>query len=521
MIKVLDTALMQACDRAATEQYRIPGLLLMENAGLQALDAIVEHFGGHAPLSSLVLCGRGNNGGDGLVVARHLHGLGHEVAVVLFGKVAELAGDAALNAQIAAAIGVPILEAQDEAAWTALAAGLSGYDCIVDAMLGTGLRSAPRGVIVLAIESVNAAGVPVIAVDLPSGLSADDGAIPGVAVAADMTVTFAAPKCCHLLAPAERLCGELVVADIGIPRQVMERVEPTLWLVEPGDPRGLLAARVPDSHKGDFGRVLLLAGATGTAGAAVLAAEAALRGGAGLVHVACPQPVYPAIAAQLTEALVHPLPVQEDTGLGTLAGEAFATLRASADVLAVGPGLGTAASTQSLVRRVAIECEQPMVIDADGLNALAGAVDDLRGAAGPRLLTPHPGEAARLLGTDTASVQLDRPAAVRELADRSGAVILLKGHRSLTCAPAGRPVINPSGNPGMASGGSGDVLTGLLVALLAQGLEPPVAAWAGAYLHGLAGDLAAEENGQVGLVAGDLIEWLPTAFAVAVEGALE
>lgn len=518
MIKVLDTARMQACDRAAIEKYRIPGVVLMENAGLQVLDAIVEHFKGQLPLSAAVLCGKGNNGGDGFVVARHLHNLGHEVVVYLFGDADALVGDAARNHQMAAAIGVPIVAVTEAQAWTDLAAGLSRFDCVVDAMLGTGLQSAARGVIADAIGAVNASGVPVVAVDLPSGLAADTGALVGDAIVADLTVTFAAPKCCHLLAPASERCGDLTVGDISIPAAVMEAVEPALWLLEPEDCVALLEPRQPDAHKGSYGRVLVLAGSPGTAGAAVLAAQGALRGGAGLVHVACPESVYSLIGAQLTEALVHSVPADAAGGVGTAASGAIERLLQMTDVMALGPGLGTSEETVALVRELAARAECPAVIDADGLNALVGELQSLNGAPGARILTPHPGEAARLLGRSSESIQADRPAAVRELSERTGAVVVLKGHRTLTCPPGGVPIVNPTGNPGMATGGTGDVLTGLIAALLAQGLEPLVAAWSGVYLHSLAGDEAAAQVGEISLLAGDVIEALPAAFAQALHG---
>ncbi len=519
MIKVLDTAAMQACDRAAIDDYGVRGDLLMENAGLQVVEALTSHFGDQPPASVAVLCGRGNNGGDGFVVARHLHNTGGEVVVYLFGEGSVLRDGAATNHRIAVTLGVPVVEVHNEEAWGPLADDLAEFDCIVDALLGTGIESAPRGAIAAAIESINASDVPVVAVDLPSGLLADTGAIQGAVVEAALTVALGAPKVCHLLAPASETCGEVVVVDIGLPTAVIEAARAALWRPTREDCAAGLPLRWSDSHKGDYGRVLVIGGAPGTAGAAVLAARGALRGGGGLVHVLCPETAYLPIACQLTEALVHVAPAGASGGLGADAVLAALERAEAADAVAIGPGIGTATETVALVRQLATECARPMVIDADGLNALVGVLEVLTEAVGPRVLTPHPGEAARLLGVDVADVQSDRVGAARELTEASGAVVLLKGHRSLTVEPQQAPVVNLSGNPGMATGGTGDVLTGLIAALIAQGLRPGAAAWTGAWLHGLAGDLAAQRLGQTGCLASDLVDEIPDAFRRVAEGA--
>lgn len=518
MLKVLDSERMQACDRAAIDDYHIPGVVLMENAGSQVVESILDHFDGQAPGSVAVLCGKGNNGGDGLVVARHLHNLGCEVVVFLIGCGADLDGDAALNYRMAVATGVPISEVVESAQWDPLGAGLSRFDCLVDALLGTGLRGAVRGLLVDVIEAINAAAVPVVAVDIPSGLCADNGVIDGVAVVAELTVTFAAPKCCHVLAPACDACGDLTVAEISIPGQVVEAAEPALWLLEPDDCRGLLPQRPQGSHKGDFGSVLVIAGAPGTAGAAVLATRGALRSGAGLVHVACPESVVSLVGGQLTEAMVHSLAANANGGVGAAALGPLQALIERVRVVALGPGLGTNEETVEIVRVLAAHAPVPMLIDADGLNALAGVLESLSAAPAPRVLTPHAGEAARLLGCTVAAVQKDRPAAARRLCELSGAVVVLKGYRTLTCDIGAIPIVNPSGNAGMATGGTGDVLAGIVAGFLAQGLAPQRSAWAAAYVHGLAGDLAAQSAGEIALLAGDLIDSLPTAIEAAGVG---
>ena len=511
-MKVLDSAQMQACDRAAIDEHGIPELVLMENAGTQVVEAIGEYFADEPPELVAVLCGKGNNGGDGLVVARHLHNLGHRVRVYLFAAAADLQGSVAENHRMAAALGVEIVEIADAEAWREHAGELPAFDCIVDALFGTGISGALRGHVAEAVEDINESGVPVVAVDLPSGLAADSGEIAGPAVDADLTVTFAAPKWCHTFPPACELCGELAVVDIGIPQQLIDGVAGALELITPSDCEELLAPRDPDSHKGTYGHVLIVAGGPGTAGAAVLTARAALRGGAGLVTVAPPESVYVPIAAQLTEALVRPQPAGAEEGYGAGALEALLRLADDCDVLAIGPGIGTASGTRDTVRGLVAAARVPLVIDADGLNLFAGAVDLLAAVGPPCILTPHPGEMARLLGSSTAEVQSDRVGAARSLAERTGAVVVLKGYRSLVCTPAGSVAVNPTGNAGMASGGTGDVLTGLIAALVGQGLEPAEAARAGVFLHGEAGDLAAAELGEVALIASDLIERLPAAM---------
>ncbi len=574
MIKVLSAQQMQRCDAAAIEEYSIPGALLMENAGVHVLDSIAEHFDGDLPASVAVLCGKGNNGGDGLVVARHLHNLGSDVVVYLFAGADELRGDAALNLRIAAGMGVHIVEAQasEPGGDSSRLPDLSGHDCIVDALLGTGATGPARGAIAEAIHGIgssadcgsgsinaaHAAGVLVISVDLPSGLLADSGHLPGPVVDADVTVTFAAPKVCHVVSPAADQCGEVVVVDIGIPRQLLEAAPAILRLMTPADAAALatnlIASRASVGHKGDYGRVLIVAGSVGMAGAAVLAGRAALRTGAGLVTVACDEQVHAAVASQLVEALVVPLAVaaaftarSDSSGsrgarargsAGEITPEASVAasdqhpafdqllqLAARADVVAVGPGLGSSPDVGALVCALIEHVAKPVVLDADALNIFAGSLHricDLRHSrqpSAPLLLTPHPGELGRLLGVSAAEIQADRVGAVRRAAELSAAIVLLKGSGTLVATPeaeaeaAESPTLNPTGNPGMATGGSGDVLTGMLAAMIVQGIEPADAARAGAFLHGRCGDLAAARVGETALVAQDLIDELPNALA--------
>ncbi len=511
-MKILDTEQIQACDRAAIEDHGIPELVLMENAGVQVVEAMEEFFGEEPPELVAIMCGKGNNGGDGFVVARHLHALGRVVRVYLFAAADDLNGSVAANHQMAAKLGVDIVELPDEPAWKDKAEEIVGFDCIVDALFGTGISGALRGHFGDVVEAINESDAAVVAVDLPSGLSADSGEIMGPVVAADLTVTFAAPKLCHAFAPACELVGELSVVDIGIPPQAIDAIDSALEVLTPQEIGATLPIREPDSHKGSYGAVLIVGGAPGMSGAAALAAQAALRGGAGLVTVAAPASVADIVAGHVAEALVRPHATDASGGLSEAAEPGIALLARDADVMAVGPGVGTSDETRTLIRQVVLGAAVPVVLDADGLNAFAGACEVLQGVGPPCVLTPHPGEAGRLLGRDTADVQSDRLAAVRELAERAGAVVVLKGYRSLVCDENGRVAVNPTGNPGIATGGSGDVLTGLIAALIGQGVEPFDAARLGTFLHGEAGDIAAREVGEISLIASDIVGALADAF---------
>jgi NAD(P)H-hydrate epimerase len=394
-------------------------------------------------------------------------------------------------------------------AWTRHEAR-GGGGVIVDALLGTGLRRAPEGLFAEAIADL---AVPlaraVLAVDLPSGVPSDHGELEWTAARADVTVTFAAPKRGHVLPPACDRIGELVIADIGIPARLLAS---PLGLIEPSDVLAAFPPRLPSAHKGRFGHLLVVAGSLGKSGAAVLAGLAALRVGAGLVTVATPGGVLASVASGRPELMTEPLAEEGDGGLGREALDRVLELAAGRDALVLGPGLGQAGSTRGFVQELAAACDRPLLIDADGLNALAatgGGVAALRRRSSATLLTPHPGEMGRLLGRTASEVQTRRLECARELARQSGAVVALKGQRTLVTHPDGRSAVCPAGNPGMATGGTGDVLSGALGALLAQGRDAWEAACAGVFLHGAAGDDEAARRSQEGLLAGDLADALP------------
>ncbi len=507
-MKILTPEAMRAVDRAAIEDIGIPSLVLMENAAIGVVDALAERF--PEARSVTVLCGPGNNGGDGLAAARHLAVRGYLVRTFLVGE-REPGGDAGVQLTICRNQGLEIRRVSEEGGGRRLIEAARDSDLVVDALFGTGLSRPLEGQVAELVEMINRLPVPRLAVDLPSGLNGGSNEIPGPHLEAELTVTFAAPKLAHVLPPAAQFVGEVVVADLGIPPELVERAAGDLFLLQASELARLLMPRPADGHKGDFGHVLLFAGGPGRAGAAILAARGAVRGGAGLVTVAVPAPILTAVDVGSVESMTLPLEVGE-AGLAPAAADQLLQAAIGKDVLALGPGLGLEPSTVEVIRRVCGETSLPLVVDADGLNAFAGEAEALAGRGAPTMLTPHPGELARLLGLGTAEVLADRLGTVRRAAAAARALTVLKGHLSLVADSVGRTWVNPTGNPGMATGGSGDVLTGLLAALVAQSYEPPVAAQLAVYLHGLAGDLAVESSGMTALAAADLVGHLGAAF---------
>jgi NAD(P)H-hydrate epimerase len=502
---------MREADRRTIEDIGIPSMVLMENAGRQVVATLESAFEALAGMRIAVLCGPGNNGGDGFVVARTLLERSFDVGVYLVGQGADLKGDARANLQILSNLGIDVVEVRDAAAWELHGTDVLGADLVVDALFGTGLRSPLSGLAQTIVEDLNASAQPVVAVDLPSGLFADTPEVPGPAVHAAMTVTLAAPKLPLVLPPAETLAGSLIIADIGIPRSVIEQIDGA-WveILTRESMRPLIEPRAHDSHKGDYGRVLVVAGSRGKTGAAFLSAMAALRSGAGLVTVAAPASAIPIIASLGAEFMTEPL---EETPEGTIAFDALdRVLDLGADIIAVGPGLGRVPSTTAFVQGLVERSGVPVVIDADGLQAFAGEAERLVGRDGVDLIiTPHPGEMSRLIGVSIDDVQQHRLEIGREFATTHRVHVVLKGHRTLIATPEGKVFINLTGNPGMATAGSGDVLTGMIAAWSGQLLDAEAACKLAVYLHGLAGDLGEADEGEVALVAGDLIDRLGDA----------
>ena len=512
-MKIVSAEQMRELDRQAIEEHGVPGLTLMENAGRAVAEAARRMTEGRSGRPIAIVCGRGNNGGDGFVAARHLAQMDRRVEVYLAGGRQEVRGDAAENLQRLAEAGVAVTEVAEA---DTFARTCSRASLVVDALLGTGLSGQVSGLVGRLIEAINECGTAVLAVDIPSGLDADRGRPLGVAVRATETVTLGLPKLGLFLVPGIDYAGRVTVADIGLPSEVVADCPAAGDLVEREWVRMLLPPRRRSAHKGEFGHVLAIAGSAGLSGAAAMCAQAAMRVGAGLVTVGCPESINEILEIKLTEAMTYPLPETYERSLDTWALAPILELAQAASVVAIGPGLSTQPETVVLVRRLVARLDRPMVIDADALNALADASVLLEGEHAPAVLTPHPGEMARLMGVTAAEVQAQRPHFAEAAAGRFKSVIILKGACSIIAA-RGRPLtINGTGNPGMASGGTGDILTGMVAGLIAQGLLPFEAAAAATYLHGLAGDLAAARVGEAGLIASDLLASVPEALAEAL-----
>jgi hydroxyethylthiazole kinase-like uncharacterized protein yjeF len=508
-MKIATAQQMRNIDRRAIREFGIPAPVLMENAAAAVMTEMEKFFDGLAGTRVGILCGKGNNGGDGLALARRLSIRGVPVRVALLAPLAAIAGEAKINLSILRKMDVEI---QQNAATKAIADVVAWSDVIVDALLGSGLSMPLRGAHAFAVELMNASGKPLVAVDIPSGINADSGEVMGSAVRADLTVTMALLKRGLVLHPGAEHAGTIRVADIGIPSGVVEQEEIGTSLLTRAAAWGLLGPRRQDAHKGDFGHLLVIAGSLGKAGAAVMAARGALRSGAGLVSVATPNSLVPIIQQGVVESMCVPSAESIDGTIGM--GAEVELLKASGPMgaCAIGPGLSTHYETVQVVRNFVERLTTPVVIDADALNALAGHLDVLKRTKARVIMTPHPGEMGRLLGIPSRDVQKDRVGIAGDFAKRYNVTLVLKGAATVVADPGGGVFINSTGNPGMAAGGTGDVLTGMIGGFLAQGYTPLQAACLGVYLHGLAGDLAAKEKGETAVIAGDLIEKIPEAI---------
>ena len=503
---------MRTLDRRTIEETGIPGVVLMENAGRTAFQIIHEIFSPFCGKKVLIFAGRGNNGGDGFVLARYFLEAGAFVEVLLLSTMDKVGGDARINLEICRNMGIPIQEVTSEEDLSPAQERWSQAYLLVDALLGTGLNSEVRGLFATAIELMNHLPTPVVSVDIPSGLDSDRGVMLGTAVQADLTVTFGFPKIGHAVYPGRGLTGTLACVDISIPGSLLktERIRSRLLTREE---LTFPAERSPDAHKGHFGHLLALAGSPGKTGAGALLAGAAARAGTGLVTLGVPKSLNPVLEAKLTEAMTLPLPETED---GVLCKESLEAMEASLPgktALAVGPGVSTRPETAECVCELIRRSSIPMVLDADALTAIADRPDVLLESKVPLILTPHPGEMSRLTGKSPREIQTDRTAVAASFAEKFGVHLVLKGARTVIALPDGEIFVNVTGNPGLASGGTGDVLTGLIGGFLAQGMAPEEAAKLGVYLHGLAADMCAEEIGSIGFLAGDLCNRIPDAIA--------
>lgn len=511
-MKVVTAHQMRELDRRTIHEAGVPGQTLMERAGSGVVSAMEKTFDPLKGKTVTVFCGKGNNGGDGFVVARLLRRRGSAVRVCLLARTRDLKGDAKLMYQrfVKGAGRSSVLSPPSPDSMHQL---VRQSHILVDALLGTGTSSPVTGLYHEAIHAMNASETPTVAVDLPSGIDADTGATLATAVHADLTVTFGNPKLGLFLGAGIDHAGHLHCVDIGIPTQYVEDLHLPVDLLTPSAIRPWLPKRPASAHKGTFGHAGIIAGSSGKSGAAALAAKAALRAGAGLVTVATPSSVQASVASGIPEVMTVPLPETADQTLSRQALSPLQTFVQSRNAIGMGPGLSTHVETAEVIRSLIARCESPLVIDADALNALAGHASLLHSGPLSTIVTPHPGEMARLLGDSTAAtVNGNRLGIAQDFARTHSSIVVLKGARTIIAHPHGPTAITPTGNPGMATAGTGDVLTGILTGLLAQGVSPWETAQSGVYLHGLAGDLAAQAYGYPSLMAGDLVAYLPQAI---------
>jgi len=503
---------MQGVDKKAIEKLGIIGPILMENAGIQITNEILKKFPQIQDERVVIVAGKGNNGGDGFVVARHLFNRGCQPVVLLLASKKELKGDAALNAGIADKIGITIKEIMASRHWGANKRTLSKATVVVDAIFGTGLTSPARGLYANVIQDINKSKSFKVAVDIPSGLSSDTFAIIGPCVKADLTVSLAAAKVAHVFPPAEDCVGELKIGDISVPPYLFEDEKFKLEMVEEERIRPYFKRRKKATHKGTYGHLLMLSGSVGKTGAAAMAGKAALKMGAGLVTAGVPKSCLPIVARSMMELMTEPLP---ETDKGTLAVEALPEilrLLEEKDALMLGPGISTNESTKELILSLLTRLRIPVVLDADALNILASNSDVLKSLSKPAVVTPHPGEFARLLKLSIKEVLDRRLELVPRFAKKFGVYVVLKGYKTLTATPEGKTFINPTGNPGMATAGSGDVLSGMIASMIIQEKNILDAILAAVYVHGLSGDIGAARLGEKSLTAGNMITYLPAAI---------
>lgn len=504
---------MRDMDRNTIDSFGVPGRVLMENAGRGAVRVLLKSFPDIQNRNVGVIAGRGNNGGDGFVIARYLFQRGVRVKVFLLAERSAVKGDAAANLELLYKLNVPVIEIPEPSAMVSHKIAMLHQQIWVDAILGTGLNSEVKGYFKEVIRFLNESGKPVFAVDIPSGLNSDTGQPLGECIRASATATFAYAKTGHCVYPGAELTGALTVVDIGIPPFMADQVSPRQHLMNRKNMSGLLINRSPDAHKGSAGHLLVVAGSPGKSGAAAMTAVSAMRAGAGLVTAAVPVSIHSALETLAIEIMTCPLPDEGSGMLGMGAFESIMDQSSKKQCLALGPGMGQSDDARSLTAAIVQESRIPVVIDADGLNCIAGQTDILKSVEIPLVLTPHPGEMARLTGLSTAEVQKDRIACARQFAQTTGTHVVLKGAATVIAHPDGSVYINQTGNSGMASGGMGDILTGIIAGLITQGYSCESAVRLGVYMHGLTADTLSREIGPAGYLAGDLMNAIPETMA--------
>ncbi len=500
---------MQLMDRQTIESFGITGRILMENAGRGATRFFLTQFSDFKNKRIGVIAGRGNNGGDGFVIARYLAQSGADVKVYLLAARNRVGGDAAANLKLLKPLKIPLVEIPDESSFSAYQSEMEDCDIWIDAILGTGLKSDVKGYFQTAIDFINALNQPVFAVDIPSGLNSDTGQPCGTSIRASATATFGFAKAGHMIHPGAGYTGALRIVDIGIPPHIVQTVAPKQFLLTADLIRSYVTPRAEDAHKGATGHLLVVAGSPGKTGAASMTSVSALRAGAGLVTLAIGRSLNSVLESQMLEAMTVPLPESQEGALGESAFGVIQKLMSGKKCLAIGPGLGQASETRKLVHKIILESQIPVVVDADGINHLAGRMQILKKAHVPIILTPHPGEMARLLDVKVSKIQQDRINCARNVAVDLNIHVVLKGARTVIAHPDGRIFINATGNAGMASGGMGDVLTGIIAGHIVQGFSPESAAHIGVYLHGAAADCLALTVGPYGYLAGEVMHAVP------------
>ncbi len=515
-MKVVTPEQMRKIDECAIREFGIPGILLMENAAAAVAAEAAAMIEGGGRLVTVV-AGRGNNGGDAFAAARLLHSKGVNIRAYLIGRKEDISGDALVNMNILERIGIDICELAEECSTESFSEDLTASALIIDGIFGTGLSRDVTGFAAAVIGLMNASGLPILSIDIPSGIDGRYGTIKGACIKAAATVTFCMPKSGLLLNPGCEYTGRLIIADIGIPPLAIIKQEIKTWIIDRQMAVSLLPGRKPDSNKGDYGRAFIISGSNGMTGSGCLASAAALRAGAGLVYAGVPASLAPIYCSKLTEPIVIRL---EDGGTGVLTAsccESIQEMLDRMDAVAIGPGLTVTEDIKKIVKLVIENCKAPLILDADALNAISGDPSVLKTLRAGAVVTPHPGEMARLMGVDIKDVQADRVGNALKFAAEYGVIVVLKGSRTIVAYPDGSVFINLTGNAGMATAGTGDVLTGIIAGIAAQGVDAGAAAVAGVYLHGLAGDAAADYKGMPGILAGDLVDFLPVTIKEAVK----
>lgn len=510
-MRVVTPQEMSEIDGYTIREIGIPGVVLMENAAYRVTDQIIRHLGKQNGRNVVVFVGTGNNGGDGFAVARQLHNKKFNVIVYIVGDDSKIKGDALVNYHIVKKIGI-LVEKINTNITEDIIKNIMRSHVVVDAILGTGLKGEVRRNIQQVIEAINKYSKYTIAVDIPSGIDGGTGRICGTSIKADITVTFQLPKIGHLVYPGRDYTGELIIADIGIPPQAFENDGAKREMITKEHIKRYFGKRSNDTHKGSYGRVLVIGGSTGMTGAPTMTAQAALRSGCGLVKVAVGESLVDILENKLTEGMTVPLKEQKR---GVLSIECISQLKPlidQSDAIVFGPGIGTNEVNYNIIGKIIRYSDVPVIIDADGLNVLAGNLDCLKKANCPLVITPHPGEMARLKGVSIKEVQSHRLNIAEELSKTYNIITILKGASTVIASPEGKLAINNTGNPGMSTAGMGDVLAGIIASFIAQGIPLYDACYSGVFIHGVSGDQASKVKGEFGLIASDVIGMLPKAI---------